>query len=472
MRYGKVYFYDRMGNKVRDEEPVIKEEIRHFSINSPRVKVHANIPFDDHRHFPGATSLLSPDHRPMSGPLTTQELISFDRPALPPELDDLNFGPVDSPLAVQRGYALRGDTQMHQRSTFDPPLFAPLNDLKDPDDPKQELARHLDRIDLNQLKSVAYDDELCSECQAELCHAHDPSAHDAAVNRTKSLVEQQDSDRLRFKLREHVDEINYEQIQRDRFAMKEPMTVLPPFANRPDEKEEKMMAQRERNRLETEEMASRRRLAEIEANDLEVSIDARPEMDEKERERELAQMNAAKDAEFNRMQAAMRAKQKREEDNRVEWWENRDMFGQVKMDRDRKHIADQLRRNEHLRQNVERLADFEEKYRQQREATHLMRHRQHDAIRGKLDEGKSNELTIPEAARRQREALESVWDKWVEAHTRNDRRYRVLQEYDARKHKAIHPTTGGSGLTTGTCDVKRCRRCRRPLAKHVAFAAH
>ncbi|KAI6243862.1 hypothetical protein M3Y99_00051500 [Aphelenchoides fujianensis] len=467
MRYGKVYFYDRMGNKVQDQEPVIKEEIHHFSVSSPRVKVHANVPFDDHRFFPSVGRLTSPDQGPMSNRLTTQELISIEQPALPPELDDLNFGPVDSPLAMDRGYTLRGDSQMHQRSAYDPPLFAPLNDLKDPDDPKQELARQFDRIDLNRVKTSAYDDELCEDCQAALCHDHDHAAHESAVRQTRSLADQEDSARLRWKLREHVDEINYEHLQKDRYGWKEPMTVLPPFANRPDEKEEKMIAQKERSRLESEEVVARRRLAEIEARDLEASIDARPHLDEQEQAREIARMNAAKDAQFNRMQAEMRARREKEEENRVEWWENRDQFGQIKLERDRKHYADQLPKT------WSGWPNSKEKFKQQREATHLMRHRHHDVVRHKLDEGKPAELTPAEAARRQHENLESVWQAWANAHARNDRRYRVLQEYDARRHRAIHPQPAGGtsgGAHAHECDVRRCRRCRRPMVKRVAFA--
>ena len=52
---------------------------------------------------------------------------------MPPELDDINFGPVDSPLAVSRGYSLRGDRERHQRSSFEGNGPPPLNDLKTPD---------------------------------------------------------------------------------------------------------------------------------------------------------------------------------------------------------------------------------------------------------------------------------------------------------------------------------------------------
>lgn len=117
----------------------------------------------------------------MAGHLSTQDLITFDQPGLPAELDDLDFGPIDSSLAADRGYSLRGDRQMRQRSAYNQ-VFTPLNDLKDPDDPKNELARQMDKIDLNRLPTLGpYDsieDDLCEDCRATCCqHSHASDAH-------------------------------------------------------------------------------------------------------------------------------------------------------------------------------------------------------------------------------------------------------------------------------------------------------
>ena len=96
------------------------------------------------------------------------------------------------------------------------------------------------------------------------------------------------------------------------------MTVLPPFRDRPDAVEEKRIAQRERSRLETEE--ARLRLASLGAPVDEAASAARKFVDEHAERNELTRQNAAKDAEFNRMQAEIRARQKRaEEAERVEW---------------------------------------------------------------------------------------------------------------------------------------------------------
>jgi hypothetical protein len=88
---------------------------------------------------------------------------------MPAELDDISFGPVDSPLAIDRGYSIQGDRQLRQRSAYNQ-VFAPLNDLKDPDDPKNELARQLDKVDLNKLPTLGpydsgYEDDLCEDCR-------------------------------------------------------------------------------------------------------------------------------------------------------------------------------------------------------------------------------------------------------------------------------------------------------------------
>lgn len=59
--------------------------------------------------------------------------------------------------------------------------------------------------------------------------------------------------------------------------------------------------------------------------------------------------NVRKDAEFNRKQAEARRRQEKEGENQVEWWQTRNQHKEYKHDRDRKHYADQIRRNEALK---------------------------------------------------------------------------------------------------------------------------
>lgn len=129
----------------------------------------------------------------MSGRLTTQDLITFDRPSFPAELDDFELGPVNDPLAADRGYSLHGDRQLRQRSAYNQ-VFTPLNDLKDSDDPKDELAKQLDKIDLKRLPALgpydsAHNDDLCEECRAAYCQ-HTPE--------TRGLKSSTDSDDVCF----------------------------------------------------------------------------------------------------------------------------------------------------------------------------------------------------------------------------------------------------------------------------------
>lgn len=125
------------------------------------------------------------------------------------------------------------------------------------------------------------------------------------------------------------------------------MDVLPPFAHRPDEADEKMVAQKERHRIEVED--DKRRKFEADRESTPGERDAQAYANEQEEQKVIELMNARKDAEFNRLQAESRRKQAKEEENKVEWWETRSQFNEFKQDRDRKHIADQLRRNEALR---------------------------------------------------------------------------------------------------------------------------
>jgi hypothetical protein len=129
----------------------------------------------------------------MTGHLTTQDMISFDRPGLPAELDDISFGPVDNDLSYDRGYSIQGDRQLRQRSAFNQ-VFAPLNDIKDPDDPKNELARQMDKIDLNKLPTLGpydsgFEDELCEECR---CAGQHSCAAESAHRGLRSGVDSED----------------------------------------------------------------------------------------------------------------------------------------------------------------------------------------------------------------------------------------------------------------------------------------
>lgn len=164
------------------------------------------------------------------------------------------------------------------------------------------------------------------------------------------------------------------------------MNVLPPFQHRLDENEEKKRAQQERWRLEQDEDLHKRRLADLAIRDYESEItkDAKIYATEEEEKKAIERMNAQKDAEFNKRQAEARRKQQKEDDEKVEWWETRSKFGEANVTRDRKHYADQLRRNESLKHNVEQLEEYEAKFRQKREADHLMRYRQFDHARAKV----------------------------------------------------------------------------------------
>lgn len=128
------------------------------------------------------------------------------------------------------------------------------------------------------------------------------------------------------------------------------MNVLPPFANRPDERDERAL--KERHRIEFENDLSKKRQIEVDIHDqesLDNQNDARAYANEQAKQEAIELINARKDAEFNRMQAEARKRQAKEEENKVEWWESKSQFNEHKHDRDRKHYADQLRRNETLK---------------------------------------------------------------------------------------------------------------------------
>lgn len=49
------------------------------------------------------------------------------------------------------------------------------------------------------------------------------------------------------------------------------------------------------------------------------------------------------------IQAEMRRRVQQAEEEETEWWEGREKTGEIKMERDRQHYEDQIRRNEFLK---------------------------------------------------------------------------------------------------------------------------
>ncbi|CAD5229358.1 unnamed protein product [Bursaphelenchus okinawaensis] len=466
MRYGKIYYYDRLGNKVDDHEPVIKNEIRHFSVNSPKIsKVLAGIPFDENKVFPDLDKAESMDG------LNMQELISFDRPALPVDLDDIAFPQTDND---------------HGGYPADPkPVFSPLNDLKSPDDDRKQFAKELDHLSENlsklksanelaeqfktsQLEKEFGADDLCDDCIRSLTrHGQRPHRHGA-----DSALMGDNEQEWQRKLRNHVDKVNDQLFHDQRRRELLPMNVLPPFAYRPDEDQEVIRKQKEKYRIELEQDIEKKERAKVDdfekgqrySNVLNTA-DAQAYYDDKRNLKQVQEANERYDQEFNRRQAELRAKRERYDEEQGEWWEDRAKQGEMKLERDKQHYMDQLRRNEFLQQNIQNLQDFEDRFKDQKEAQRAQRYPHQADVRAKVEI--QSELTRPEAARRARVNLESVWDQWAEAHQRNDRRKRVLQEHGRKSavdNRVIFDTAGPShSHHHHTPHVKCCRRCHRPM---------
>ncbi|CAD5234439.1 unnamed protein product [Bursaphelenchus xylophilus] len=466
MRYGKIYYYDRFGNKVDDQEPIIKSEVRHFAVNSPKLdRAAVSVPFDENRIFD------LPKSDSMDG-LNMQELISFDRPAFPVDLDDIQFPRTD----VDSSYPA------------DPkPVFSPLNDLKSPDDERKQFAKELDHLseNLSKLKSANElaqqfkqseiekefgAEDLCEDCIRSLTrHGQRPHQHGGA-----SRMDGESEIDWQRRLRDHVDKVNDELFHNKGRRELLPMNVLPPFAYRPDEDTEMIRKQKEQYRVELEKDIEKRARAKVDdyergqnVSNLLNTADAQAYYDDKRNTKQIQESNERYDAEFNRRQAEMRAKREKYEAEQGEWWEDRQKEGELKLERDKQHYLNQLKRNEFLKQNIYNLQEFEDQFRDQKEAQRAMRYPHQADVRAKVEI--QSELTRPEAARRARENLESVWDQWEEAHRRNERKKRVLQENGRRggggDNRVIFDTAGPSHSQGHhhAAHVKCCRRCRRPL---------
>ncbi|KAF8363493.1 hypothetical protein PRIPAC_90416, partial [Pristionchus pacificus] len=153
-----------------------------------------------------------------------------------------------------------------------------------------------------------------------------------------------------------------------------------------------------------------------------------------------------------------------------EWWMERpDEHGWREARLMVKGRERQLEKNYHLQENIDRLEEFKRRQEQEdrsaKEAENIRYaklrdkiHEQNDLMREYDDFGKRRTMKAGEERNYMTSIDPRVEKAWKEAHEKNDKRYRVLQESEGRIRIGESKTT----------HCKRCIRCARPLSFHTA----
>ncbi|KAH7726358.1 Protein F07A11.1 [Aphelenchoides avenae] len=364
-----------------------------------------------------------------------------------------------------------------------PPIISPLDDLKtfpeSTDAEFDKLARELARIDLDKDKvpDVIRDDHhvrTTDDGVTRITHhrvTEDVELCEHCLMEEKAFRDAQEAALLKKKIGQHVDDVNLQFAKRKKHEDLLPMNTLPPFVDRNGADREREMQAKLKYRRELEDEIERRRQAALYREEREKQMhnysntrDAHAFAEDRQQRQRLEQEERKRNDESLRQQIELRNLVRREEEERLEWWERRPQRGAVVVERDKDHLMGQLRRNEALQHSVEMLEKFKRDRQEYEGMAKDAQRRQFDNLRDKISE--QSALTRWQEPRRgsldggaaaaglDPATQEAVYRAWQEAHLRNDKRYRVLQDIDAQRNQRQIETD---------IELKRCRRCHRPM---------
>uniref|UniRef100_A0A915D1P3 Uncharacterized protein n=1 Tax=Ditylenchus dipsaci TaxID=166011 RepID=A0A915D1P3_9BILA len=390
------------------------------------------------------------------------------------------------------------------------PIISPLNSLRSPPDSneleQERLAKELAHMDLKVSKVLEEKDwdehiqdfnirhsvleidsnSLCSMCRME----------------ENTVDESREINNLRKKLAEHVDDVNLiesaQHQQELKSAEKDEMPLLPAFGTQNDKDEENNREAKDKERYREEleiQIENKRRLALFE-EDKEMKLqnavnilDAQKYADDQDRMKALDLIEKQKHYQELREQIEVKDYIKKGEELKQEWWEKKPHFTHaINDEKDKGRMFEQLRRHEALKESVLMLEDFKKQQREQDEAARLAHQKQQSYLKHSLQHQAS---LISQGTGKRSTAEQTnpqVYRAWEEAHRRNDRRYRVLQEVDAsgmsgttamratavsghrRTVPNIMPPTEQHYEET-IVERKRCRKCHRPMRQRKYTSA-
>ncbi|VDK41762.1 unnamed protein product [Anisakis simplex] len=488
MRYGKIYFYDRMGNRVNDTR---QETIKGFnSFHAPDFRPPsediATKTFLTRRNYGGETPPpeINERHRPLVTSPPLRGIYPIESP--PPVDNTLESELLLAHLAPKSDELPRGD-QIGERLTDefpeDPIL---LNRVIEPEVLSKydhlsgrKFNEFCNDIDSGAMKSVNYsvdgsrqypqeEDQLCDRCKNEqnqmntmnaeieriklentqIQQLNNQCAYDITVKESEFHTEEE---RRKKALQAHIDAINRE-LMNEHQTRQQPTfnetSVL--FGYDEERKPNRDDQLRYKEALDNQIVSERRRT--IKERDEEIDEANRFNLAAandlaKEREFRLAQEGHEREQlkKFQELQTQL--KSQKQNISEEPWWVRRpDEYGW----RERRLQA------QNNQESLQRLEDFKRRLEQQDEQLRSEHKLRYDAIREKIHEQSALIMQRADQARGTiRPVNRTVVDAWKREWERNNERYRILQQGKTKAPSYIE--------TIGMNRVKRCRRCSRPI---------
>ncbi|KAI1709909.1 hypothetical protein Ddc_13672 [Ditylenchus destructor] len=528
MRYGKVYYYDRMGNRLKNQPMSMGQEDENIANLMFRSPQRGNVRMSSHPPDPASGGSLPAAYHP-------DNPFKLNYFALESALEsEMEFAP-DPPSELSGSKEVSGRKSMSKSDNpwdvfmstkideeLDPvlrtpkalkPIISPLNSLKSPpefDDLEQDhLAKELARMDMKSEKvldeqdwnsnikdfhirhGVTVHDEtgsLCSQCRRE----------ELALEETREL------DNLKKRIASHVDDVNASEAaiherEREQESAETDGMVLPAFNREQEDDSEKALREKQRYKEELEvEIENKRQLADFQEKkqkqQMNVLNTLDAEMYAEDQDRQKVNELIDKQKHYDELHEQIEVKEyiKKGEDLRPEWWELKppsviDRFGAINEQHDKGRMFEQLRRHEALRDSVEMLEQFKRQQKEQDEEARSVQQKQQHFIKQTL-ETQASLIAYGTGKRAYAEPTHpDVFRAWEEAHRRNDRRYRVLQDVDpsvvpattsttsmamerARRQAEVERATrrvaeraAEEQYKETVIEKKRCRKCHRPM---------
>ncbi|KAI1711690.1 hypothetical protein DdX_10155 [Ditylenchus destructor] len=566
MRYGKVYYYDRMGNRLKNQPMSMgqgrmflvvsietpgsiillccpasflsalpgksflsgkteDENITNLMFRSPqqgnvRMSAHpsnpatgGSLPTAYHQDYP-----FKPNYFALESALESE--IEF-APDPPSELTDSkevsgrkSMSKLDNPWDVFMSTKIDEELEPVLRTPKAlKPIISPLNSLKSPpefDDLEQDhLAKELARMDMKSEKAL--DEQDCNSNIKDFHIRHGVIEHDETGSLCShcrreelALEETRELENLKKRLASHVDDVNaseaaiHEREREQELAETDGM-VLPAFDREQEDDSERALREKQRYKEELEvEIENKRQLADFQEKKQKQQMNALntldAEMYAEDQDRQKVNELIDKQKHYDELHEQIEVKEyiKKGEDLRPEWWELKpppviDRFAAINEQHDKGRMFEQLRRHEALRDSVEMLEQFKRQQKEQDEEARSVQHKQQHFIKQTL-ETQASLIAYGTGKRAYAEPTHpDVFRAWEEAHRRNDRRYRVLQDVDPSIVPATTSTTSMAmerarrqaeaeraarkvaeraaveQYKETVIEKKRCRKCHRPM---------
>uniref|UniRef100_A0A914PFF4 Uncharacterized protein n=1 Tax=Panagrolaimus davidi TaxID=227884 RepID=A0A914PFF4_9BILA len=352
--------YARMPDELREND------IHYESLNRKLPYTGMDSYDDEKAHLPG--DILSPLN---------------DLQASPDRRDDERFRIIKSleklDLADDSSEIGYGGRQHHnrgggRRTSSEEQVFRTLKHSKSNNSIVDEVTRR---------KIIDEEGELCEHCLLE--------ERRLAAVRNQAV--------LKDKLEKHIHDVNETWMHKSKRRVLLPMGVLPPFMNREDDNNKHLLSQQKAAyRRELEDEIARKKLdAELEkARDKTMhnyanTEDARAFAHARDEQKMIEIAEKERNRDILEKQMELRKLTQKESEDRLEWWEKKEVATGKPIERDERFLSDQLRRNEALERSVEQLQRFKEMDKEER----LAKHAADKHFYGKLREKVSIDFIYP-----------------------------------------------------------------------------